>query len=87
MKNLILFTTGRGTPLSVPVPTIKISSNSRLFNQKNNWIDFNSGSILDGEDLTKDFFDFVMDIVNGRRTKNEINEYREISIFKDGVTL
>ncbi|MDR3593723.1 altronate dehydratase family protein [Clostridium sp.] len=85
--NLILFTTGRGTPLGAPVPTIKISSNSRLFNQKNNWIDFNAGSILDGEDLAKDFFDFVMDIVNGRETKNEINEYREISIFKDGVTL
>lgn len=85
--NLILFTTGRGTPLGAPVPTIKISSNTRLFEEKSNWIDFNAGRILEGQGLTQQLFDYVVEVASGRQTKNELNEYREIAIFKDGVTL
>lgn len=85
--HLILFTTGRGTPLGAPVPTVKISSNSGLAERKPHWIDFNAGPIVDGEVLTQDLFDFVIDVANGRQTNNEKNGYREISIFKDGVVL
>lgn len=85
--HFILFTTGRGTPLGSPVPTVKISTNSDLYARKKNWIDFNAGEILDGKDLTNELFGFCIDVANGKPTKNEINGYEEISIFKDGVTL
>ncbi|MDP4182642.1 MAG: altronate dehydratase family protein [Bacillota bacterium] len=88
---LILFTTGRGTPLGAPVPTIKISSNKDLFNKKKEWIDFDAGQLVEDSDLSqlgKDLFDYAVRIATGEeRTKNEINGYREIAIFKDGVTL
>lgn len=85
--HLILFTTGRGTPLGSVVPTIKVASNTSLAENKPNWIDYNAGDILLGKDLTLDFFDHVKAIVNGQETKNERNGYAEISIFRDGVTL
>ncbi len=89
--HLILFTTGRGTPLGSPVPTVKVATNSALAAKKSNWIDFNAGQLIDGvpmEKMSKEFFDYVLDLASGRvRTKNEINGYKEISIFKDGVTL
>ena len=78
--HLILFTTGRGTPLGAPVPTVKISSNTRLANEKPNWIDFDAQA-------EEDVFDFVLEIANGKLTKSEEFGYREISIFKDGVLL
>lgn len=87
---LILFSTGRGTPLGAPVPTVKISSNNRLFDKKPNWIDFNAGSLIDINDfnsLSKDLLDYVIKVASGEKTKNEINGYREISIFKDGVIM
>lgn len=79
---IILFTTGRGTPFGAPVPTVKIATNSVLANRKQNWIDYDAQS-GDADGL----FDLVVDTVNGKRTKNEENGYREIAIFKDGVTL
>lgn len=89
--HLILFTTGRGTPLGGCVPTVKISSNSELAQHKKNWIDFDAGQLLHGstrEELTNRLFLEVLDIASGRKlTKAEINGFREISIFKDGVTL
>lgn len=85
--HMILFTTGRGTPLGGAVPTIKIATNSSLAERKKNWIDFNAGPVLDGEDLTADLFDFVLSVANGKLTKNEENKFEEIAIFKDGVTL
>ncbi|MDF2685869.1 MAG: uxaA, partial [Clostridia bacterium] len=88
--HMILFTTGRGTPIGSPVPTIKISTNSELYKRKNNWIDFNAGSLIENEtqeNLTKQLFDFCIEIASGKLTKNEINGYKEISIFKDGITL
>ncbi len=85
--HIILFTTGRGTPLGGPVPTVKISTNNALYEKKNNWIDFNAGPIIDGEDLTDKLIDYIIEVANGKKTKNEENGYEEISIFKDGVTL
>lgn len=85
--HLILFTTGRGTPLGSSVPTVKISTNKDLAEKKKNWIDFDASPSLNNIDLTDDLLKFVIDVANGTKTKNEINGYEEISIFKDGVTL
>ncbi|MBE5817604.1 MAG: altronate dehydratase [Clostridiales bacterium] len=87
----ILFTTGRGTPLGAPVPTVKVATNTALATKKSNWIDFNAGQLVDGvsmEAMSKEFFEYVLDLASGKAlAKNEINGYKEISIFKDGVTL
>jgi altronate hydrolase len=90
--NLILFTTGRGTPLGVPVPTIKISTNTELAIKKPKWIDFDAGVILSAaktlEQLTDELLDFILRVASGEvRAKNEMNGFREITIFKTGVTL
>ena len=85
--HVILFTTGRGTPLGTAVPTVKIATNDTLANKKQNWIDFNAAPILDGVDLTDSLMEYVLRVANGEQTKNEANKYEEISIFKDGVTL
>ena len=85
--HIILFTTGRGTPLGSAVPTVKISTNSKLAEKKSNWIDFDAGRVLAGDDCTQELVDFVLEIANGKPAKNEENGYEEISIFKDGVTL
>lgn len=85
--HLILFTTGRGTPLGGAVPTLKISTNSNLSEKKFNWIDFDAGRILDGMNLDNELMEEVLKTASGEKTKNEICGYEEISIFKDGVTL
>jgi altronate hydrolase len=89
--HLVLFTTGRGTPLGGPVPTVKISSNSELAARKKRWIDFDAGRLLDGvpmDPLADELFEQVVAIANGETTtRSEINGFREIAIFKDGVTL
>lgn len=87
---MVLFTTGRGTPFGTFVPTMKISTNSQLFKSKQNWIDFNAGKLVEGVDmltLRNDFIDKVITTANGEKVKNEMNGYREIAIFKNGVTL
>jgi altronate hydrolase len=85
---LILFTTGRGTPFGTPVPTIKIASNSALARKKQNWIDFDAGALLDGDASIEDaLLDLIVDVVSGKKTKNEENNCREIAIFKNGVTV
>lgn len=80
--HLILFTTGRGTPLGAPIPTLKISTNTVLAKQKPHWIDFDAQSHNESELL-----DLIVETSNGKQSKNELNSYREIAIFKDGVTL
>lgn len=85
--HLVLFTTGRGTPLGGPVPTVKIATNSELAKRKSGWIDFDASSTLDGDDLTDELFEYVLEVVEGKETRNEINGYREIAIFKNGITL
>ncbi|MBQ7422896.1 MAG: altronate dehydratase [Prevotella sp.] len=87
---IVLFTTGRGTPFGTFIPTMKISTNSSLYERKPNWIDFNAGVLTEGvemKDLLKQFVDKVISVASGEKTRNEINGYREISIFKNGVTL
>ena len=84
---MILFSTGRGTPLGAPVPTVKVATNSGLAEKKKNWIDFNAGPMIEGNDLMQDFVDYIVRVAEGTETRNERNGYREIAIFKDGVTL
>lgn len=88
--HIILFTTGRGTPFGAPAPTIKISSNSQLATKKAGWIDFDAGPVVDGEPIEsagKRLYDLVIRIASGAVSKTEHMGYREIAIFKDGVTL
>lgn len=87
---MILFTTGRGTPLSAPVPTLKIATNSALACKKKHWIDFNAGVLLDGADmaeLSEALFALCRRVADGEAPKSEENGYYDIAIFKDGVTL
>ena len=85
--HMVLFTTGRGTPLGSVVPTVKVSTNSTLSEKKKNWIDFDASPTLSGNELTDEFLNYIIEVAEGRKTKNEENGCREISIFKDGVTL
>ena len=87
---MVLFTTGRGTPFGTFVPTVKISTNSTLAKNKPNWIDFNAGELVEGtemKDLVRKFIDKIISVASGEDARNEENGYREISIFKNGVTL
>ena len=85
--HIILFTTGRGTPVGGAVPTVKISTNTPLSQRKHEWIDFDAGRCLEGLDLTEDLYSYIISVAEGEETKNEKYGFREISIFKDGVTL
>lgn len=88
--HMVLFTTGRGTPFGTYVPTMKVSTNSGLYRNKPQWIDFNAGVIAEGEPMeavAKRFTDYVISVANGAETNNERNGYHEIAIFKTGVTL
>ena len=87
---IVLFTTGRGTPFGTFVPTMKISTNTPLFEKKGLWIDFNAGVLAQGEpmaDVSARFIDFVLAAASGAPVNNEKNAWREIAIFKSGVTL
>lgn len=88
--HIILFTTGRGTPIGAPVPTVKIATNNSLATRKANWIDFDASPLLNGtsmDDLTEKLTDHIIEVASGKETRNEENDYREISIFKDGIVL
>ena len=88
--HMILFTTGRGTPLGGAVPTVKVSTNKTLAQKKSGWIDFDASPILEGEkmeSITDRFLSYVLEVASGKQTKNEENGFSEIAIFKDGVTL
>ena len=85
--HLILFTTGRGTPLGSAVPTVKISTNASLAERKSRWIDFDASPTLAKNPLTDELFNYIIRVAEGEKTKNELYGYKEISIFKDGVTL
>ncbi len=87
---LVLFTTGRGTPFGSFVPTMKISTNTRLWEFKRNWIDFNAGTLVEDEEsgaVLERFIDFLLRVVNGEKLKHEKSGFKEIAIFKTGVTL
>lgn len=87
---MVLFTTGRGTPFGTYVPTMKISTNSNLAKLKPGWIDFNAGTLVENEPMEKvveRFIQFVIEVASGKCVNNERKGYREIAIFKTGVTL
>lgn len=87
---IVLFTTGRGTPFGSFVPTMKIATNTQLYHFKRNWIDFNAGTLIENQthsEVLKDFIDFLLSIVNGAQLKHETAGFKEIAIFKTGVTL
>ncbi len=88
--HMVLFTTGRGTPFGTYVPTMKISTNSNLAKNKPTWIDFNAGVIVENEPMEKTcerFINYVIKVASGELVNNEKKGYREIAIFKNGVTL
>lgn len=87
---IILFTTGRGTPLGTAVPTVKIATNSEIYRKKPHWMDFDAGKVLEGEameELAEELMDYVIRVTSGMPTKAEALGFREIAIFKNGVTL
>lgn len=87
---IVLFTTGRGTPFGTFVPTMKIATNPTLAARKPNWIDFSAGQLIEGKsmpELVPEFIDKIISIASGEMARNEQNGYREIAIFKNGVTL
>lgn len=87
---MVLFTTGRGTPFGTFVPTMKVSTNSNLAKNKPGWIDFNAGVLVEDEPMEsvhKRFCDYVIKVASGEPTNNEKKGYHEIAIFKTGVTL
>ncbi len=89
--HMVLFTTGRGNPYGGFVPTVKISTNSDLYNKKRRWIDFDAGRLISEdmtmEGITEEFIDYLIKVINGEKTNNEKNKFQEIAIFKTGVTL
>jgi altronate hydrolase len=87
---MILFTTGRGTPLGTAVPTSKIATNSEIFKRKSEWMDFDAGVLLQGQAMdtvADDLLLHVIQVASGALTKSEKMGFREIAIFKNGVTL
>jgi altronate hydrolase len=88
--HLVLFTTGRGTPFGTFVPTMKIATNPTLAARKPAWVDFSAGQLVEGrtmQELLPEFINKVLSVASGELARNEENDYREISIFKNGVTL
>ncbi|PVZ84951.1 altronate hydrolase [Serratia sp. S1B] len=88
--HMVLFSTGRGTPYGGFVPTVKLSTNSELAAKKPHWIDFDAGRLIHGvpmAQLLTQFIDLIVDIADGKPTCNEVNDFRELAIFKSGVTL
>lgn len=88
--HMVLFSTGRGTPYGGFVPTVKLATNSELAARKPHWIDFDAGRLIHDVDmntLLREFVDLIVAIANGKPACNEMNDFRELAIFKSGVTL
>ncbi|BBN97923.1 UxaA family hydrolase [Sporolactobacillus terrae] len=85
---MVLFSTGRGTPYGTYTPTLKVSSNTALYEKKASWIDFDAGQLLDRplDEVLNDFIQRIIDTASGKSTKNEQNQFHELAIFKNGVT-
>lgn len=87
---MVLFTTGRGTPFGSYIPTIKISTNTQLYKSKPHWIDFNAGSLVEDmslDEMLEEFIIYTIKVASGEFVNNEKSDFREIAIFKSGVTL
>lgn len=85
---MVLFTTGRGTPFATYVPTLKVSTNTQLFEKKKSWIDFNAGKLLDAsmDEVADEFIQLIIDTASGKKSKSELRHIHELAIFKNGVT-
>ncbi|OLS33811.1 UxaA family hydrolase [Bacillus sp. MRMR6] len=87
---MVLFTTGRGTPFGTFVPTVKISTNTALYESKKHWIDYNAGKLVEDvsqDEVLEEFITYIINVASGVLVNNEKNNFREIAIFKSGVTL
>ena len=87
---IVLFTTGRGTPFATLVPAMKISSNSKLAGYKAGWIDFNAGEMVDTktkDQVAMELFQYVLRVASGKKVKSEEAGFHDLAIFKQGVTL
>lgn len=87
---ILLFSTGRGTPFATPVPTIKIASNPRIAASKPGWIDFSAAELLEGkpvEQLARELLDKVLSVANGELVSTEKKGHHDFAIFKTGITL
>jgi altronate hydrolase len=87
---LVLFTTGRGTPFGTFIPTVKVSTNSAIYNLKGHWIDYNAGTLVEDagpDEVLEEFVNYIISVASGVQVNNEKNDFREIAIFKSGVTL
>nr|WP_319397731.1 altronate dehydratase family protein [uncultured Carboxylicivirga sp.] len=87
---MVLFTTGRGTPFGSFIPTVKVATNTQLFEHKSKWMDFNAGVLVEGADMDevrKEFTSYLIEVASGKRLHHEITDFKEIAIFKSGVTL
>ena len=87
---MVLFTTGRGTPFGSFVPTMKISTNTDLAERKPNWIDFNAGVLVEGQTMdqvSREYVDYIIRVASGELVNNEKLNFRELAIFKTGITL
>lgn len=88
---IILFSTGRGTPFAAPVPTLKIASNTPLAEKKRGWIDFDAGRLISRElsldALGAELMQLVRDTASGKTTLAEENGCTDLAIWKTGVTL
>lgn len=88
--HIVLFSTGRGTPYGGFAPTLKLSTNSELAAKKRHWIDFNTGELVAGEtfeNILAALIEMLIDVINGKKSANEILDFKELAIFKTGVTL
>lgn len=88
--HMVLFTTGRGTPFGSFIPTMKISTNTELYKRKRNWIDFNAGTLVEGDSMEnklEELIQFIITVASGKKLKHEQSGFKEIAIFKTGVTL
>ncbi|MBL4968120.1 UxaA family hydrolase [Bacillus halotolerans] len=89
--HIVLFTTGRGTPFGTFVPTVKVATNTQLYETKPHWIDFNAGLLVEDdvheEFVLREFIDYITKVASGELVNHEKNDFRELAIFKSGVTL
>lgn len=89
-SHIVLFTTGRGTPFGSFIPTLKIATNSELAKNKPHWIDYNAGPLAEDKSFDEgldELIDKIIKVASGEKANHERAGFREIAIFKSGVTL
>jgi altronate dehydratase large subunit len=89
---VIVFTTGRGTPLGAPIaPVIKVSSNSGIYRRMGDNIDINAGEILDGEGTIQSvgerIFNEIIEVASGKLTRAEVLGHYEFAIHSLGLSV